>query len=237
MERIFSQFFSNAMNYALYDEESRYLKEVFRCRKTPQELCHKLRQYQQTIAPAPRLEDFIRHYFKPCLESCPYYIPNDICIPVVIYGIRQLGEIVQCEKLHAMVLFQITEGRYPNSMEMLLLDASNRLNNVVDHINYNVQMNMGQMNMGQMNMGQMNMGQRHEEPVPEEKLDGQRYPSYVLKNKIDQDCCMCQEELKVNQHIITLPCMHSFHSKCDECIGIEKWLETSNLCPLCKKEN
>ena len=204
MERIFSQFFSNAMNYALYDEE--------------------------------RLEDFIRHYFKPCLESCPYYIPNDICIPVVIYGIRQLGEIVQCEKLHAMVLFQITEGRYPNSMEMLLLDASNRLNNVVDNINYNVQfqMNMGQMHMGQMHMGQMN---QRPEPVPEEKLDGQRYPSYVLKNKIDQDCCMCQEELKVNQHIITLPCMHSFHSKCDECIGIEKWLETSNLCPLCKKEN
>jgi len=219
MDRIFSQFFSNAINYALFEPESRYLREVFHCRKTPQELCYKLRNYQQTIAPAPRLEDFIRHYYKPCDESCPYYVPLDIATPVVTYGVRQLGEIVQCEKLHAMILFQMTEGRLPNSMEIMLLDASNQLNMVVNNVQ-SFHVNMEIYNRGE----------------EKEPLNGQRYPSYVLQTKIDQDCCMCQEGFQINQKVITLPCMHSFHSHSEECIGIEKWLETSSLCPLCKKE-
>jgi hypothetical protein len=99
-----------------------------------------------------------------------------------------------------MVLFQITEGRYPNSMEMMLLDASNRLHHVVDNFQMNLsqinmgQMNMGQMNMGQMNMGQMNMGQINMgqmnmgqmnmvQPVPEEKLDGQLDGGAKAKSK------------------------------------------------------
>jgi hypothetical protein len=228
MERLLGHFMDQAMNYAVFDQESNYLKRVFRCKKTPMELCKKLRYYQQHIAPQPRIEDFIRHCYKPCEQICPYYVGMDNAYPIVEYGIREFGEVVQCEKLHAILLFQITEGRLPNSLEMLVLAASSQLSHSMSEFNDLA--------------AQFRSVQRNERPVrppqhPEEQhLDKNRYPSYRLEKKIDQDCCMCQEGLLEQQMIITLPCMHSFHSQSEQCIGIEKWLETSTSCPLCKKQ-
>ena len=42
-------------------------------------------------------------------------------------------------------------------------------------------------------------------------------------------CCICLEKYKKNEEIMTLPCIHIFHSFC-----IKKWFETQNICPICK---
>ena len=51
-------------------------------------------------------------------------------------------------------------------------------------------------------------------------------------NKLKGDkkkCCICLEKYKKNEEIMTLPCIHIFHSFC-----IKKWFETQNICPICK---
>ena len=42
-------------------------------------------------------------------------------------------------------------------------------------------------------------------------------------------CCICLEKYKKKEEIMTLPCIHIFHSFC-----IKKWFETQNICPICK---
>ena len=231
MERLLGHFMDQALLHHFMEQESNYLKRVFRCKKTPNELCKKLRLYQQNIAPQPRKEDFIRHYYKPCDQQCPYFVPIENAHSIVEHGIRELGEVVTCEKLHAMLLFQITEGRLPNALEMIMLEASSQLHHTVSHFNDSAE----QFRSMRMN-GMSQRPVRPEQHPEEQRLDANRYPSYRLEKKIDQDCCMCQEGLLKDQMIITLPCMHSFHSQSEECIGIEKWLETSTSCPLCKKD-
>lgn len=63
------------------------------------------------------------------------------------------------------------------------------------------------------------------------------YPvvSYSLSSTINNHlCCICQDQLIEHQKVVTLPCMHTFHYKTDECKGIIPWLQTSSTCPLCK---
>lgn len=45
------------------------------------------------------------------------------------------------------------------------------------------------------------------------------------------ECCVCLEEFKAAETVITLPCnnKHVFHENC-----IKGWLESNNSCPLCK---
>lgn len=51
------------------------------------------------------------------------------------------------------------------------------------------------------------------------------------ENKTTPDNCpICQDEMKANETIQTLPCSHKFHKDC-----IQKWIEMRNLCPLCKR--
>ena len=45
-----------------------------------------------------------------------------------------------------------------------------------------------------------------------------------------ENCPICQDELKDDSTIRTLPCNHKFHQDC-----IQKWIEMRNLCPLCKQ--
>ena len=60
---------------------------------------------------------------------------------------------------------------------------------------------------------------------------------YILSNTIpNQLCCICQEELLSEQCVITLPCIHTFHTENNECRGINNWLLQSPECPLCKQK-
>lgn len=52
-------------------------------------------------------------------------------------------------------------------------------------------------------------------------------------------CSICLEDFKIGEKYIELPCKdhkHSFHSEKDNCMGIKKWLEKSNTCPVCRTE-
>lgn len=44
-------------------------------------------------------------------------------------------------------------------------------------------------------------------------------------------CPVCQDELKLEQHVIEMPCNHVYHEEC-----IEPWLKIHNSCPTCRYE-
>lgn len=52
-------------------------------------------------------------------------------------------------------------------------------------------------------------------------------------------CSICQEEFKLNDKVIELPCKpqkHYFHIKNDNCDGVLPWLSENNTCPMCRFE-
>ena len=52
-------------------------------------------------------------------------------------------------------------------------------------------------------------------------------------------CHLCLEDFKIGDKCIELPCKdhkHLFHVEKDGCMGITKWLEKSNTCPVCRTE-
>ena len=44
-------------------------------------------------------------------------------------------------------------------------------------------------------------------------------------------CCICLEDYKNDDEVLTLPCIHLFHSDC-----IKTWTKRQNNCPICKYE-
>ncbi|KAF7139832.1 hypothetical protein RHSIM_Rhsim06G0230300 [Rhododendron simsii] len=44
-----------------------------------------------------------------------------------------------------------------------------------------------------------------------------------------EECRICLETLPIGAKVICMPCSHIFHGNC-----IVRWLESSNLCPLCR---
>jgi hypothetical protein len=54
------------------------------------------------------------------------------------------------------------------------------------------------------------------------------------------DCCICQDEIKLDQLTIRLPpCNHVYHVNADDCLGdgsILNWLKENNTCPMCKQK-
>jgi len=46
-----------------------------------------------------------------------------------------------------------------------------------------------------------------------------------------KSCMICMEEFEDGENIRLLPCLHRFHRDC-----IDKWLNTSTTCPVCKKD-
>lgn len=52
-------------------------------------------------------------------------------------------------------------------------------------------------------------------------------------------CHLCLEDFKIGDKCIELPCKdhkHLFHVEREGCMGIKKWLEKSNTCPVCRTE-
>lgn len=44
-----------------------------------------------------------------------------------------------------------------------------------------------------------------------------------------KSCIICMDNFKKGDNIISLPCIHIFHSMC-----IKRWLSKKNTCPICK---
>lgn len=55
--------------------------------------------------------------------------------------------------------------------------------------------------------------------------------TFFSKKKNHQECVICYMPYKNGHQLITLPCMHMYHSKC-----ITRWLKQSKNCPFCTKE-
>jgi len=231
MNAILRQLFSNALHYMIHDDEKRYLVETFGCRKTTVGLCQQLRQYKNDVAPAPRIEDFIRYHYRPCDPECEYYLSYENALDALLHTVREMGEIVTCKKLYTIVMIQAVEGRYPSEMELMLYDLSSSIDHSIHQFQFNVQHQFA---------ANVNAHAHfHAEHEQEQKSATVIPESYLLQKNMEQACCMCQEALSMHQRVITLPCMHtfhtSFHNETGECVGIEKWLVTSTLCPLCKR--
>lgn len=71
---------------------------------------------------------------------------------------------------------------------------------------------------------------------PAEGRDIAALPTRVLReedvagaNDENRACAVCMEDFAVGEEQRTLPCFHRFHKGC-----IDKWLENSGICPICK---
>ena len=58
-------------------------------------------------------------------------------------------------------------------------------------------------------------------------------PRHVLQKRPNPpvSCDVCFTEFTKGSELITLPCMHQFHSDC-----IERWLREKSICPIDRKE-
>ena len=220
MERLFGHLVHNLMDYMAYENEKRYLVDSFGCKNPTIELCKQLRSYRNDVAPNPRIEDFIRFHYRPCDARCEYYIPLESALPILKHTVVEMGSIVICQKLYTISVLYSLEGRFPTELELLLHQAGSQLNQTFEMF-HNIQFQMDE-----------------KEDVP---IKNKNIPEpYLLTKNLEQNCCMCHDSLIKDQSVITLPCFHtfhtSFHNSKGECVGIEKWLATSNLCPLCKQD-
>ena len=52
------------------------------------------------------------------------------------------------------------------------------------------------------------------------------------KGKLEvPQCCICINNMKVNEEVVKLKCKHLFHFKC-----LDKWIENKQICPFCRTE-
>ena len=62
---------------------------------------------------------------------------------------------------------------------------------------------------------------------------------YITEEDVENglSCSICQEEFKLNDKVIELPCKpqkHYFHIKNENCDGVLPWLTQNNTCPMCR---
>lgn len=80
-----------------------------------------------------------------------------------------------------------------------------------------------------------------EDPVPKPQMSPEEilttFPMIVFHKHEgveaeaqEESCIICWTELKDNEPLLVLPCMHKYHPEC-----LVKWLETKETCPVCKK--
>ena len=61
--------------------------------------------------------------------------------------------------------------------------------------------------------------------------DGIVHVQITAKPSEERGCVICQEQYKVGDKVIRLPCGHIFHEEC-----ALQWLQKHNTCPYCRKE-
>ena len=63
----------------------------------------------------------------------------------------------------------------------------------------------------------------------------------IIQSDIDEklSCAICQEEFKLGEKVVGVPCSpkpHYFHIENSNCEGIIPWLKKNNTCPVCRTE-
>lgn len=89
-------------------------------------------------------------------------------------------------------------------------------------------------NLEQSNENEQSQGNEYK-PATKEFIDSLKE---IEIDKDDISCSICLEEFKKGDKCIKLPCPdpHYFHTNNENCLGIRKWLEKSNTCPMCRTE-
>ncbi|OMJ90581.1 hypothetical protein SteCoe_6971 [Stentor coeruleus] len=62
-------------------------------------------------------------------------------------------------------------------------------------------------------------------PVSKEQIETLPH----VKAVDEGSCCICLDEIKVEEYLTILPCTHKYHSIC-----VDNWLLIKPLCPICK---
>ena len=65
---------------------------------------------------------------------------------------------------------------------------------------------------------------------PDELLAVESQSSTLSSSCDDKFCAICLEEFCRGEEVRTIPCSHTFHSKC-----IDPWLKQKAICPVCKQ--
>ena len=109
----------------------------------------------------------------------------------------------------------------------------NILNSIIQELNNDLE----QVMENQGGETQENQGEQEDnyKPATKEFIDS------LEEVEIDRDditCSICLEEFQKGEKCIRLPCQepHYFHANNEHCLGIKKWLEKSNTCPMCRTE-
>ncbi|KAK1431672.1 hypothetical protein QVD17_08204 [Tagetes erecta] len=65
------------------------------------------------------------------------------------------------------------------------------------------------------------------------QLPTSKYRSRLFSKskKKEESCVICQMNFNYGERLITLPCLHQYHTKC-----ISDWLKLKKNCPICQKE-
>eukprot|EP00439_Symbiodinium_sp_Y106_P036939 s2003_g4.t1 len=72
-------------------------------------------------------------------------------------------------------------------------------------------------------------GKIHEQIWVEEAIKATRPLCYSKTDGRETTCCICLGEFEEQELLRELPCDHCFHHSC-----LEKWLQKSTSCPLCR---
>ena len=114
------------------------------------------------------------------------------------------------------------------SRQNININILNILNSIIQELNNDLEQVMD---------NQENQGEQGDsyKPATKEFIDS------LEEVEIDRDditCSICLEEFQKGEKCIRLPCLepHYFHSNNEHCLGIKKWLEKSNTCPMCRTE-
>ena len=81
-----------------------------------------------------------------------------------------------------------------------------------------------------LNLNQNNINNNNQFDI-NNKLEDVGVTEQILNKSKTKTCVICQQDYNIMEKICYLPCFHFYHSQC-----IRQWVQTSNICPICKNE-
>lgn len=201
--------FAFSLEQFLFREESQHLVSQG-CELPSIILCQLVREYGNVYHEFPSLEQLVMYQYVPCMDECEYIIEMEQAIPILVEGIKRYHILLPCSYVYAFHVFSCIEGRFPRLDEISIPshDMNHTMTQHVDEFWSNQSSGLAR----------------------------DHFPSRIVSTPTDDSCAICQESIKEGESVITLPCMHTFHSKQDSCNGIEEWYTKVNCCPLCKSK-
>lgn len=165
----------------------------------------------------PDITDIVNYLFEKRCECVRGYYDDNIVKRVIKQCVLYIGQLPSCSLYPQYIEYYILHGRIPTENE--LEDYIRRL--------YDFSRNPEEFH------------QTDKCLVPTLNID--KLPRHVCTKEDESDGCgICQDEFTEGQTIIILqPCKHKFHEKKENCLEtscIINWLETHNVCPLCKNK-